>query len=288
MAQETNPFVDYLRSKGLSENTIYFYMRYYERLKPFPFTQDGINSFFSKRKMHNSVSRGCVKNLIEFTNMEGKLKLPPKKTGGKGKRITKVITQAQIKSIRKLAYEKNKTTGFLFDFIYYGALRRSEVGKMKVNSFDWDKWFNDPTQPCELRIEMAKGNKDRIVLMPSTLVKSFLDWYLDVLKIKITNVEDLVEFLERNNKHLFVQKTGIPLRGWTIWKIVNGLAKKLGIEVTPHQLRHSRATELEEKGLDIRAIQHYLGHSNLMVTEVYLHSAEKKSIGRIKEFMKSE
>lgn len=51
---------------------------------------------------------------------------------------------------------------------------------------------------------------------------------------------------------------------------------RLGRHITPHMLRHSVATLLLEEGVDIRYIQHMLGHSSVTTTQVYAHVRDRQ------------
>jgi len=58
-----------------------------------------------------------------------------------------------------------------------------------------------------------------------------------------------------------------------------GITKK----VTPHQLKHSTTTHFLNNGIDIRRIQHFLGHRSLVSTMIYasinnMMSRKQKSI----------
>ncbi|MEX2514914.1 MAG: tyrosine-type recombinase/integrase [Candidatus Paceibacterota bacterium] len=64
----------------------------------------------------------------------------------------------------------------------------------------------------------------------------------------------------------------------SIQKRVKKYAVSAGLpqDTTPHVLRHSFATDLLRKGVDIRILQEFLGHSSITATQIYTHVTDKQ------------
>jgi len=274
-------------ARGLSENTIYCYRKYYKHLEHMKITQENVNAYL-QRKKNNPVARGCVRSLLIFLYenklLKEKIIMPPNKKGKKVKRIIRDFSKNQIQQVRDYSYKVKFTDGILFDLLYYGAIRREEIVKIKINSFNWAKFFDDYPNPCRLLI-YGKGKKQREVLIPVSVIDRLWDEYKRVGYINDEmDLEYIVNLLSSNNSPLF-QRMSVH----KVWLIIkrNSL-RSIGIGIRPHELRHSRATELENKGAEIRTIQHYLGHSNPQVTEIYLHTTQTQSLNKMMNIVNNE
>lgn len=135
----------------------------------------------------------------------------------------------------------------ILTLLYSTGLRVSELIKLKISAID--------EQERTIRVR-GKGEKDRIVIFDDNTL-NLIHEYLDKRGVE--------------NEYLFVNQRNKTLTPRYIQLMIKEYAQKAKItkKVTPHVLRHSFATHLLKNGVDIRAIQQLLGHSNLSTTQIY-------------------
>ncbi len=114
---------------------------------------------------------------------------------------------------------------------------------------------------------VGKGGYPRVVY--------FSDRALQWLKKYIQKRDDDDEALFINFKGPKKDSRRISVRGVEL--IVEKYSKMAGIPflATPHTLRHSFATDLMSKGVDLRIVQEFLGHRNIATTQIYTHVTSK-------------
>ena len=88
--------------------------------------------------------------------------------------------------------------------------------------------------------------------------------------------------LERYCKDKAPHESLFGLKPACISNQIRLLAKKAGVNLHTHSLRHYFGTRLVEKGANIRAVQELMGHSSLSTTQVYVGVTSKHLEGAIK------
>jgi site-specific recombinase XerD len=146
--------------------------------------------------------------------------------------------------------------------IGYGAgLRVSEVVKLKVKHID--------SELGVIRVEQAKGKKDRHVMLSPELLALLREWW----GVRSTKYDLGVPVQER---WLFPgRRNGLHLTPRQVTRLFHETVEAAGIKkkLTLHTLRHSFATHLFDRGIDIRTIQALLGHEKLETTARYTRVA---------------
>jgi integrase/recombinase XerD len=159
------------------------------------------------------------------------------------------LTREEVTNI--LAVLGNLKHKAMISLIYACGLKVGEVTRIKLTDID-------PAQRL-LIIRQSKGNKDRIVPLPESIL------YL------------LDEYAKAYNPICFLfegQLQGENYSARTLQLVFKGAVKKSGIrnqEASVHWLRHSFAIHLLEKGTNLRDLKMLLEHKNLKTTEGYLH-----------------
>jgi site-specific recombinase XerD len=130
----------------------------------------------------------------------------------------------------------------------YGmGLRVSEIVNLKITDIDSSRMM--------VRIEAAKGKKDRYVTLPSSVLDDLRTYYLEY----------------RPKKFLFEGHYGGQYAIRSVQCVFKTAMRKAKINkaVGIHGLRHSYATHLLECGTDMVFIQKLLGHKDIKTTEIY-------------------
>jgi len=124
---------------------------------------------------------------------------------------------------------------------------------------------------CHLRLEDVDLNQGRIRILGKGARERLLQLPGQDTLAALLDYQAL--WLDPAPPHLFFfhNRLGCRLSEQSVRSILSHHAAQAGLalHLTPHMLRHSVATLLLEQGVDIRYIQHFLGHSSITTTQIY-------------------
>lgn len=216
------------------------------------------SSSVGKRSINRKISalRTFFKYLNEQeivkNNKVGYISMPKFEKG-----LPTVLNKDDIDKIRAVI-NTDKITGvrdrLIVELLYSSGIRASELIDMSEHMINMSE--------REIRV-IGKGNKERITFFSQNAEK-WLKHYIDLKKRDYKNYDSNV---------IFVNSRGEKLNSRSLRRLITDYAKKADInkEVTPHVFRHSFATTLLNKGVDIRYLQELLGHSSISTTQIYTH-----------------
>jgi len=138
------------------------------------------------------------------------------------------------------------------------GLRLEEVANLSLAAIDWRR--------SRLYVFNGKGQKDRVVYISHDTYKALADYVKQRLSLRVKKV-----FLVEKGTH-----KGKPLSVRGIQKRIEYYAKKTGLPVSCHQLRHTMATQLLNADADLVSIQDLLGHSRIKTTQRYCRVSNLK------------
>lgn len=222
------------------------------------------------------------------------------------KRLPVVLTREEVKSV----LGRMQGRYWLMSGLMYGSgLRVMECLRLRIQDLDFGY--------RQITVRSGKGNKDRIVPLPDSLVEPVRHQIMESQRVLAADKADgfgevslpsalarkypnapcepgwwyLFPSLERAIDPLSGREKRHHMDSSPIQKAFKEAVRKAGIvkRATPHTLRHSFATHLLEAGHDIRTVQELLGHKDVKTTQIYTHvlqrggSAVRSPMDRLEE-----
>jgi integrase/recombinase XerD len=276
-----NQFIQYLSiERGLSRNTVIAYKRditqfsFFLKKKKISFNKIDtilLLNYMSYLKQgllsSSSILRkiASLKAFFRFLMQEDMIIANPIKTiqsPKKEMRLPSFLAYEEVDSLLS-APDLQSFLGLrdkaILETLYATGMRVSEVIGLNLSDVNLGAGF--------VRI-FGKGEKERVVPI-GKIASSFLEKYVNEIRPKLVNYE---------TNNLFLNWRGGNLSRQSVWKMIKRYTILAGIrkKLSPHTLRHSFATHLLSRDVDLRVLQKMLGHSDISTTQIYTHLDDKR------------
>ena len=264
-----------------------------------PEVSDFLSYLATERNVAASTQNQALSALLFlYTKVLG-IELPWMDDMVRAKRPVRLPTVLNETEVRALLLQLRGTAWIMVSLLYGAGLRQFECLKLRVKDIDFAY--------RQLFVRDAKGGKDRVTMLPESLVQP-LQAHLG--KVRELHCKDLAtghgevwlphalsrkypkagyqwawQFVFPSGKLSADPESGVIRRHHvypdTLGRAVKRAAHAAHImkPVSCHTLRHSFATHLLQSGQDIRTVQELLGHASVETTMIYTHVMNKGARG---------
>lgn len=302
--------IAYLRQRQRSWRTEQAYRGWMRRFVRFlgnrpldEVTGDQVRVFLTKLAVEERVSAATQKQALNavvvfFRDVEGRDlgDFSDFTRARKRMRVPVVLNRAECD---RLFEAMEGTSQLMAELMFGSGLRLTELLRLRVKDVDLERGM--------LIIRAGKGNEDRATVLPASLQEKLRAhrerlrrlhgedrlkklpgvWLPEALERKWPRAGEQWEWqwFWPSRETMKDPRSGLKRRHHvldaTFQHYVRKAARraKLDKKVTPHVLRHSFATQLLERGSDIRTVQELLGHKDVATTQIYTHVMQKPGLG---------
>ena len=245
----------------------------------------------AERSVAASTHRQALSALLFLYTKVLEVQLPWMDEIGRPRAPRRLPVVLSVDEVDRVLKQMSGQTKLLAALLYGTGLRLLEGLRLRVKDIDFDQ--------RALIVREGKGNKDRAVMLPLTLIPAL---QAQLARARAAWSEDrrlgrggvyMPDALDRKYPRagqswswfwVFPQaelavdpRSGVQQRHHLFDQTLQRAFKKavhaagIAKPATPHTLRHSFATHLLHNGYDIRTVQDLLGHADVATTMIYTH-----------------
>lgn len=195
----------------------------------------------------------AFKVYIQFYNQDQNCKLDASllNTYKYNHNLPQHLSKEDIDKILAIMQKHNSKLYIIVELIFATGLRISEILSIKISDIS----NTERTEIKDYFFIKTKGKKEKAVIIPHKHHKA------------------LIEHINKNKHHKYLfEHKGRPLSRQAVYQALKRIESicEAG-SLYPHIFRHSFATHLLSRKVNIRIIQELLGHSDLNTTQIYTH-----------------
>ncbi|WP_300394679.1 tyrosine-type recombinase/integrase, partial [Fusobacterium sp.] len=226
----------------------------------------GLKSLYKELEKHN------IKNPFKFIKLF--------KTARNLDNILKVSFEdvKRILDTYKVFGEKEYRNTIILYTLFYTGMRSQELINVRYNNIL--KRDND----YFIKLEKTKSGREQYKPLHEILVKKLQEYKNFVMTMYSISEEEMEERFVFPSS--FEKNTQLSYKA--LYNIIQEMGKSVGMDISPHNIRHAIATELSTNGADILEIRDFLGHADTRVTEIYINAKsilDKKVISKLPDYL---
>ena len=273
-------FIEYLKSRQVSKNTLVSYERDINQLvshleqidkKMIDATSDDLQNYVvymqTIGKSNATISRSVasikafykylVKNKIIEENIADELVAPKVE-----KKELTILTPKEVECLLEQPSSsdlKGQRDKAMLEVLYATGIRVTELISIKISDVNLHSGY----------IKVKKKNKERTIPIGNVALKCLSEYVENVRPLLIKTEEE---------ETLFINANGQKMTRQGFWKILKQYKEqaKIDKDLTPHTIRHSFAVHLLQNGAEVKMVQEILGHTDVASTLMYTQMADMK------------
>lgn len=245
-ASDVKAFLSFLESHKIDENVIftrYLFKSFKDELVDSNRAITTVNKAVNSLKVFNDflIKQGIVKE--QCINLkQDRVKI----AYGSEKEI-EVLTEQQVQQVLFYLQKESQRNQLIFLMLLYTGVRASEL--ISIQKRDLDRL-------TEQLIVLGKGGKQRKIPLRKEILEA-IEGYLE---------GERAASKFSDSPYLLVSQRSEKMHREAVRKMLQRVGEKLGFPIYTHMLRHTFATRLIEKGVDVITVSKLCGHSSIDIT----------------------